>query len=108
MNRDKLYYKWVRNVRNIQAVAKTQLPSSQVSVVDLPVENPPVLQTALPAQDFILEYKGADFITFLDHKCDIWCDALKFFKFDEFKYYSGCATRFSASSYSLEEFQTIF
>ena len=161
VNRDKLYYKWVRNVRNIQAVAKTQLPSSQVSVVDLPVENPPVLQTALPvsidttifsldtklflatnfalscvreavshfsqynslclgtsslilkqclseivdnnllivwasaspgtemyhnmslsAQDFILEYNGADFITILDHDCDIRSNALKFFKFD--------------------------
>ena len=37
----------VKKCRNIQAV-KTQLPSSQVSVIALPVEKPPVLQTALP------------------------------------------------------------
>ena len=52
-NRDKLYYKWVRNTRNIQSIALNSLASSTpVISVQLPaVEKSPVAGSQLPTEE---------------------------------------------------------
>ena len=52
-NRDKLYYKWVRNTRNIQSIALNSLASSTPVISDqLPaVDNSPVAGSQLPTKE---------------------------------------------------------